>query len=121
MLPINLINQIEQELYKNMSSQSKLFEFLRLKSLRRIKKDSKVSDNSLILRKGSEMNSIYIVLKGKISIYDSGMKFVNEYNEGEILGLKCFYTLIYSKYKIRVDDHFNTENYETGKDLHKKF
>lgn len=84
------MNQIEQELYKNMSKQSKLFELLGLKSLRRIKKDSKISDNSLLLRKGSEMNSIFIIINGKITIYDNSMSFVNEYNEGEIIGLNCF-------------------------------
>lgn len=43
-----------------------------------------------LLRKGSEVTSIYFILSGYISIYDDYMNLVNEYEQYEIFGIQPF-------------------------------
>lgn len=119
MLSEKLVNQIEKELLKDMSSMSQMFNLIGLKSLRKIKNEMIIADNTLLLRKDNEMNSIYIIQEGYVRVQDNGMSFVNEYKAGEILGLNCFQKLIETKQKIDVDKYFDSSNEDVNKNLHK--
>jgi len=90
MLSNNVLFQLETNLYRELIKSFDLFGNLNISAIRTIKSECRVGNQTLILRKDTTINSVYLVFGGIIKIYDSELRVVNEYSKNELFGMEYF-------------------------------
>jgi len=74
----------------------------------------------MILIKDNAINSIYLVINGNIKIYDDELKLVNQYKKNEISGIEYLKIFCNKKYKMNLEDIFESFNNDKSSSLNKK-
>lgn len=88
MLSLGVKLQLETCMYKKFIKSFELFDKLSLDAIRYLKMNIHENKNTIIMRKDNNVESLYLILQGKVMLYDNQMNIINEFIKNEICGIE---------------------------------